>query len=226
MIKGRRAILMASALVAIYTPAEAAIEIDSQSAAQAVVMQNSDVTYKAKPVLPQGVPIYPNLLQQVPGQMGDVTTEIPSIEGMLPLKDEVVIKDLDSIQVQYGWFGDRVRLEDVEQDLIKFWEEVKEKKGWKDDEMRYRVQFKANFRSVGTGGGVAATGSATSSGGLSGGAGTLGIFPGFSSTLTDHHFIIKIYHIKEEEKYGLSRWLYDPKTNKWTQQITEKGTRK
>jgi hypothetical protein len=215
-------ILVAPVLIALCTPAEAALDVDSQSAAQAVVVQNSDVTYKTKPVLPQGMPVYPNLLQQIPGQMGDVTSEVPIIEGMFPFKGEVIVRGPDAVQVQYGWFGDRVRLEDIERDLIKFWEEVKEKKGWKDDEMRYRVQFKANFRSVGTGGGVVATGSTASSGGLSGGAGTLGILPGFSSTLTDHHFIIKIYHIKLAEKEKVSRWLYDTTTNKWTKQVTDK----
>lgn len=131
---------------------------------------------------PLNLPIYPNLLQQVPGHVGDATKEMPNFEGMLPLTNEKV----RDVVVNYGWCLDRVRLEDVEIDLIKFWKKAYTEKGWSPEEMRYRVQYKMNFRAVGTGGGV--TGGIVGVNGGStqyGGTGSVGMLPGWASTLTD-----------------------------------------
>lgn len=179
----------------------------SNSAAQSVLMNQTK--YEASHLLPQAIPLYPNYLQQVPGMIADVTNEIPAIVGLQPLKTEKVVREKDSVRVKYGWFGDRVRLEDVERDLIDFWIQIATETGWKEEEMRYRVQMKQNYRSVGTGGGVVASGNAVSSGGLSGGSGSVGILPGFNSTLTDPHFIIKIYHVFVPD------WEFDVSSKEW-----------
>lgn len=149
--------------------------------------------------LPGTMPVYPYLLQQIPGQVGDITADkqmMFNIDGLLPLTNEKIVRAKDSVQVKYGWFMDRIRLEDIEQDLINFLERTIEKKGWKLEEIRYRVQYKQNQRAVGSGGG--ATGNITAlNGGSSqyGGGGSMGMLPGWASTLADHHFILKLYRV-------------------------------
>ena len=144
--------------------------------------------------LPSNIPVYPYLLQQIPGSVGDVTKEMPNFYRMLPLLNEKVV----GINVKHGWLIDRTRLEDIEVDLIKFWKETAEKMNWPIDQMRYRIQYKMNYRSFGSGGGTSGGISAINGGGNPyGGAGSAGIFPGISSTVTDPIYIIKIYKISE-----------------------------
>lgn len=186
--------------VAAIVVAGAIIVTPYQSSAFSTNIQSINMSQSAPLMLPAVPPMYPNLLQQVPGTIGDFTKEMPKFSEIKPLLEEEVMDKEDSVQTQYGWFADRIRLEDIEQDLLKFWQKVKSEKNWSPQEMRYRVFYKMNFRSVGVGGGVSGGGSAISSDGIRGGFGSGSILPGFNSTLTDPHFIIKIYHIRVGEK--------------------------
>ena len=142
----------------------------------------------------QSQPIYPYLLQMVPGVIADVTKEMPLYDLIQPLKTERVIRAITF----NGNIFDRIRMEDVEQEVLDHLSAVMSKFGVKTTEqIRYKVRFKMSSRTIGSGGGGGG-----SVAGFGGGANPVAygsnasIMPGIAVNTADPQFVISYYLVK------------------------------
>jgi len=139
----------------------------------------------------QSQPIYPYLLQMIPGVIADVTKEMPLYDVIKPLTTEKIVKAVTF----NGTIFNRIRMEDVEQEVMDHIQGVMNKFGVTSTErIRYKVRFKMSSRTVGSGGGAGG-----SMAGFGGGMNPLAygsnasIMPGIAVNTADPQFIISYY---------------------------------
>lgn len=154
-------------------------------------------TYADEPrQLPIPVPVFPNPIPLIQGgRVGDITISLPGFAyvGLRPLEQRDRVLDL---VVKSGSVFDRVRLEDIELDVIKFYKKTIKGKKWNETRVRYAVQYKDSAVGAGIGGG--GTGSISSLGnGVTavGGTESLAVLPGYVRSTADPAYIIKLYLI-------------------------------
>ena len=151
-------------------------------------------TYAEEPrQLPLPVPIFPPVIPLIQGgRVGDVTKGLPEFAyvGLRPIGPGDKVVDL---VVNKGCVFGRVRLEDIELDLIKFYKETIEKKKWNETRVRYAVQYKDSAMGAGIGGGGSA--SISNIAGSQGVTGALAILPGYNRSTADPMYILKLYLI-------------------------------
>lgn len=186
-------ILMMSglALAGDITKAEAA----SLSGAEAVIL--------SAPNYLQAQPIYPYLLQMVPGVIADVTNNMPIPDVIQPLRIEVDKQGVPlptnekyvKVKTFNGWVWDRIRMEDVEEEVISHVPAVMKKFGVKTTErLRYRIGMKMSSRTIGSGGGAGGTVA-----GFGGGTNPLAygsnasVMPAVAVNTADPQFVIRYY---------------------------------
>ena len=147
----------------------------------------------------QPQPIYPYLMQLIPGVVGDVTDrpEMPTFDVIQPLaKTDRVIK------VAFWTRGGRImgfsRLEDFDTDLLNLVQNAMDTFGQTDtSRIRFKVLFKMSVKTIGVGGGGGgsmASGTNASIPILYGA--NASILPGLAVNTSDPKFIIKMYLIK------------------------------
>ncbi|OGM09274.1 hypothetical protein A2Z67_05025 [Candidatus Woesebacteria bacterium RBG_13_36_22] len=170
----------------------------TQSQSQSQSMSNTQIIEDTKQFLgaPQVIPMPIPLIQG--GRVGDVTAQVVLFDiPALPYKGEKVKRVL---KVVSGSIFDRVRLEDIEEDLLDAFKGIVDKYGSKDfnlAKVRYLVQYKDSAMGAGVGGG----GSASLSG-IGGGTNPLGygatgaILPGYTRSTADPTYIIKFFEIQ------------------------------
>jgi hypothetical protein len=128
-------------------------------------------------------------MQNIPilqsGRIGDFTNAIPKIKGLkkLDINTDVIIKVL---AVYDGFALWRIRLEDVEEDLIE------NAANYQGENIRYSVRFKDSITSASFGAGGGAT--ASMDNGLIGGASTGSV--GYSQSTANPQFIITFYEVE------------------------------
>jgi hypothetical protein len=147
----------------------------------------------------QGQPIYPYLLQIIPGVVGDVTDreEMPKFANLLPLgKEDKVVK------VIYYTRGGRIfgfsRLEDFDSDLLNLIPEAaKQLKQQDTSKIRFKVLFKMSSKTIGAnlGAGGATAGFGGGVNPTAWGSNGAGI-ASFAVNTADPKFIIKFYLIQ------------------------------
>lgn len=142
----------------------------------------------------QPQPIYPYMLQLIPGVVGDATRDMAIFDAVKVLTTEKVIK----VVTFNGWCFDRIRLEDVEKEVIANLSKAMEKLGTKTaDTVRFRVKYKMSSRTIGSGGGGGG-----SMAGFGGGANPMAyganasIMPGIAVNTADPQFIISFYLVR------------------------------
>lgn len=159
---------------------------------EAIAYSSSGYQY----LMPQ--PIYPYLLQMLPGVVGDATKEMPQFDLIQPLTTEKIVK----VVTFNGWCLDRIRLEDVEKEVLEHLTAVMKKFGVNSTErIRYRVKFKMSSRTIGSGGGGGG-----SVAGFGGGTNPLAygsnasIMPAIATNTADPQFIISYYLLPLEKQ--------------------------
>jgi hypothetical protein len=126
------------------------------------------------------------------GRVGDVTAQMPKFAyaGLKPLgKDDAVL----DLKVKSGSIFDRVRLEDIELDLIAFYKDTA--KTWNPSKIRYLVQYKDSASGFGIGGGIGGGGSGITNGGV-GAQGVGAILPSAGRSTADPQYILKLFLIQ------------------------------
>ena len=144
----------------------------------------------------------------VPGVIADVTNNMPIPGAIQPLKLEVDAKGIPlptnekyvKVMTFNGWMWDRIRMEDVEEEVISHIPAVMKKFGVTTTErLRYRVGMKMSSRTIGSGGGgggsVAGFGGGTNP--LSYGS-NASVMPAVAVNTADPQFVIR-YYLKTEE---------------------------
>ena len=174
-----------------YSPPKTITNTASEAGAFAVI--NSSPNYL------QAQPIYPYLLQMIPGVVGDVTDreEMPSFANINPLKKTDKVYKVISY-TRGGRIAGFSRLEDFDADLLSLIPTAISKFGQKDAiRIRYKILFKMSVKSIGSGGGGGG-----SMGGFGGGTNPIAygtnasIMPAIAVNTSDPKFIIKFYLIK------------------------------
>jgi hypothetical protein len=156
------------------------------------------------PMQPQ--PIYPYLLQMIPGVIADVTKDMPRYD-IIDAYDKT--KDLVVKSITYnGNIFDRIRLEDVKQEVLDRLPSAMKKLGAKTyDQVRFDVTLKMSSRTIGAGSGGGGTVS-----GFGGGINPLAygsnasIMPAIAVNTADPQFQITYYLIKLEKKETRLLW--------------------
>jgi hypothetical protein len=175
----------------------------SQAGALGIGAAENNTTFISPNIPLQAQPIYPYLLQMVPGVVADVTKDMPVPDAIQPLKDERYVK----VTTFNGWCLDRIRMEDVEAEVIDHIPAVMKKFGVTTTErLRYRIGMKMSSRTIGSGGGGGG-----SVAGFGGGANPLAygsnasIMPAIAVNTADPQFVIRYYltPIPLEKKAGL-----------------------
>ncbi len=115
-------------------------------------LNNWSQVYYTAPNYLQPQPIYPYLLQMVPGVVADVTKEMPLydiIQAYDKTKDRVI-----KAKTYNGWFWDRIRLEDIKQEVLDRLPGAMKALGAKSySEIRFDITLKMSSRTIGSGGG-------------------------------------------------------------------------
>jgi hypothetical protein len=160
----------------------------SDASAGAVAIVESSSQYQ------QPQPIYPYMLQLIPGVIGDATRDMAIFDVVQVLTTEKVVK----VVTFNGWCLDRVRLEDVEKEVINNLPNAMKKLGVDATErIRFRVKYKMSSRTIGSGGGGGG-----SVAGFGGGTNPLAygsnasIMPAVAVNTADPQFVISYYLIK------------------------------
>jgi len=157
----------------------------------------SPTTYSNEPrQLPVPVFVFPNPIPLIQGgRVGDITASLPGFAyvGLRPIgKDDKVL----DLVVKSGSVFDRVRLEDIELEVIKFYKKTIEGKKWNETRVRYAVQYKDSAMGAGIGGGGSSSVSGLGNGATAvGGTGSLAVLPGYTRSTADPAYIIKLYLI-------------------------------
>ena len=173
----------------------------AQSQSQSGAISGAEGVSVVQSPLPylQSQPIYPYLLQMVPGVVGDVTDrpEMPNFYQVKPL-----MKTDEVVKVVYYTRGGRIagfsRLEDFDTDLINLIPTAMSELGQNDtSKIRFKVLFKMSVKSIGMGGGAG--------GGLAGATNAnipnlwganASVLPAVAVNTSDPRFILKFYLIK------------------------------
>jgi len=145
--------------------------------------------------------INPIIIPLIHGRVGDTTSTLPNFAMVKPYRGEPIVK----VKVFNGCLFDRVRLEDLESDVIcyykvligqekRWWEAEARGKGWDSAKIRFAVHFKDSQMGAGVGGGGNLGGSTMTGGnGMAGGG---AILPGYSRSTADPQYIIKFYLVQ------------------------------
>jgi len=193
MILALTLVLMLSFTGVAFADSEADAKSKASAGADAnAFIQNNDAQQFIG--LPTNFPMPIPLIQG--GKVGDITAQLPKFAylGLTPLSKDDKVVDL---KVRLGSIFDRVRLEDIELDLISFYNKIAGKGKWDPKKMRYLVQYKDSAMGAGIGGGASAGGSAINGGASQfGGAGTLSVLPGYSRSTADPLYVLKLYLIE------------------------------
>jgi hypothetical protein len=172
--------------------------VKSQNDSGAVAVIQSYPNY----IQPQ--PIYPYLLQMLPGVVGDATKEMPQFDIIQPLTTEKIVK----VITFNGWCLDRIRLEDVEKEILEHLSVVIKRFGVSSTErIRFRVKYKMSSRSIGAnlGGGGAAAGFGGGANPIAWGSNGSGL-GAITTNTADPQFVISYYLIPLDKK---ERVLYE-----------------
>jgi len=167
-------------------------------AGDATAVAGADVNAQVISISPQQMlqpqPIYPYMLQLIPGVVGDATRDMAIFDAIKVLTTEKVVKVVNL----NGWCFDRIRLEDVEKEILDNLPKAMKELGTKTaDTVRFRVKYKMSSRTIGSGGGGGG-----SMAGFGGGANPLAysanasIMPGVAVNTADPQFIITYYLVK------------------------------
>lgn len=160
-------------------------------------MNNWTQTYISErelPTAPQVVPPVVPLIQG--GRIGDVTGQIARFAiAAKPYNGEPVVKILRIVK---GSIFDRVRLEDVEKDLLNAYGKLVPNSGDLDPKkIRYVVQYKDSAMGTGLSMGGAGNVSALNGGSSAyGGSGSVGTGIGYSRSTADPAYIIKFFLVE------------------------------
>ncbi len=175
--------------------------------------QNINMQFQDTRELPAALPIIPQVIPLIQGgRVGDVTGQV--VKFAIPAKPyngELVVEIL---KVRNGSIFDRVRLEDIEVDLLSTYNSLIAGRKWyeedkspnakarknnyaKKENIRYLVQYKDS--AMGTGASIGSTGSVS---GLAGGAanyggtGSVGGTLGYTRSTADPMYIIKFFLVQ------------------------------
>jgi predicted RNA-binding Zn-ribbon protein involved in translation (DUF1610 family) len=155
-------------------------------------MNNWTQTYIAERELPGAIPVIPNPIPLIQGgKVGDITAQIVRFAiAARPYKGEAVVKVLKVVK---GSIFDRVRLEDIEIDLLNAYRALTTN-GTDGKKIRYLVQYKDSAMGAGIGGGGAGSISGLNGGSAAyGGTGSLAVLPGYTRSTADPAYLIKFY---------------------------------
>jgi hypothetical protein len=168
---------------------------------EAIAYSSSGYQY----LMPQ--PIYPYLLQMLPGVVGDATKEMPQFDQVKPLTTEKIVR----VVTFNGWCLDRIRLEDVEKEILEHLSSVMKKFGVDSTErIRFRVKFKMSSRTIGSGGGGGG-----SVAGFGGGTNPLAygsnasIMPAIAVNTADPQFVISYYLLPLEKQESKAKVIWE-----------------
>jgi len=175
----------------------------SQAGALGIGAAENNTTFISPNIPLQAQPIYPYLLQMVPGVVADVTKDMPIPDAIQPLRLEVDKQGVPlptneryvKVTTFNGWVWDRIRMEDVEEEVISHIPAVMKKFGVKTTErLRYRIGMKMSSRTIGSGGGAGGTVA-----GFGGGTNPLAygsnasVMPAVAVNTADPQFVIRYY---------------------------------
>lgn len=176
-------ILVLSLMLALPTMVFAGSSSDASAGAVAIV--------ESVPNYLQPQAIYPYMLQLIPGVVGDATRDMAIFDVVKVLTTEKIVKVL----TYNGWCWDRIRLEDIEKEILGNLPAVMKKFGVDSTErIRFRVKYKMSSRTIGSGGGGGG-----SVAGFGGGANPLAygsnasIMPAIAVNTADPQFVISYY---------------------------------
>lgn len=157
-------------------------------------MNNWVQTFEDKRELPNALPVIPQVIPLIQGgRVGDVTGQVVKFAiAAKPYNGELVVRIL---KVVNGSIFDRVRLEDVEEDLLKVYIKLSQKVDGK--KVRYIVQYKDS--AMGSGLSLGGAGSISGlNGGSStyGGTGSVGTGVGYTRSTADPQYILKFFLVE------------------------------
>lgn len=155
----------------------------------------------------ENTPFFPMVLPMIQGgKVGDITDQLPNIGGMKKLvvpyvreNGERKIVDAgetinpDKVTTYNGWFMDRICLEDLIPDIVKYYRKA-QNSGWDPAKMRYRVYYKDKAKSNGAQIGGAGGASGVAGNGVSG-QGSAGLTLGYASSWADPMYVIMVCEI-------------------------------
>ncbi len=134
-----------------------------------------------------GVGVY--VPSMVPGQVLDVTKMLFLPVGLKPMAGHDSYVETITFN---GWCLDRVRLEDLAQDLLKYYRELSGK--WAEpSQIRVQVWFKGQTKGIGgSGGGSSGLGAIQGAQAISGGVAGL---TGYSTSYQDPQYVVVFYRL-------------------------------
>jgi len=173
---------------------------DSEASAVLILEQSTTSTVIDPRELPGPIGVFPNPISLIQGgRVGDVTGQIVkfAIPATPYTSSDKVIRVLKIVK---GSILDRVRLEDIEIDLLDGFKSIVKKYGSKDfnlAKVKYLVQYKDSAMGAGIGGGSSGTISGLNGGSAAyGGTGGLAVLPGYTRSTVDPMYIIKFFLVE------------------------------
>lgn len=192
-------LLLALVIVfAMSVPAFAGSSADATATALTVIEQTEVSIVNDPRELPGAIPYIPQVVPLIQGgRVGDVTGQVVKFSiAAKPYNGELVIKVL---KVVNGSIFDRVRLEDIETDLLNAYAGLVEKADKKSDpkKIRYLVQYKDSTMGTALGAGGAGSISGLNGGSAAyGGTGSIGTGIGYARSTADPMYIIKFFLVE------------------------------
>jgi hypothetical protein len=186
---------------------------DSTSMGVGIAGASNETIFTSPNIPLQPQPIYPYLLQMLPGVVEDVTRFCPKngLVDMLEPGDRYY-----KVKTYNGWFWDRIRLEDIEGEVLdRLPDAIKELGARNASDVRFKIRLKMSSRTIGSGGGGGGT-----LAGYGGGTNPLAygsnasILPAIAVNTADPQFVISFYLVippsgkkaSMEEQYKKSGW--------------------
>lgn len=196
----KKLILALVMVLALSIPAFADTTADANAiAGPAIASLNFAPTYNTvdQREFPGAIPIIPQVIPLIQGgRVGDVTGQVVKFAiAAKPYNGEMVLKVL---KVVNGSIFDRVRLEDIEEDLLSAVNDLsKDKSTDGGKKIRYLVQYKDSAMGVGLNAGGAASISGINGGSTNyGGTGSTAVGIGYTRSTADPQYIIKFFLIQ------------------------------
>ena len=188
-------LFLALIMVLMFASLSYAVGAVSISDAQALAGAGSISSVESPPVFTPPQNIYPYLLQQVPGEVKDVTDGMPTFKDIKPLqKTDPVVK-----AVHYsrgGRIAGFTRVDDVDEDLIALIPKAMKALGQNNlANIRYRLWLKPSNQAWGTGGGGGGSAQGISNSPIAWG-GNGSVMPGTAVTTVNPRIVIKFFLIQ------------------------------
>ena len=154
---------------------------------------NKDIHYLMDNlIVPSIFPISP---PQTPGPFGPFMGDYMPVFAAVKAYDKNNKEEVVAIESFNGWVLDRIRLEDVQKEVLKHLPEVVSKWGEKEKtNIRFWVFYKSSVFGAGTSGGINGVASALQ--GASGVGGGAAILPGVNRSTVDPSFVVYYYLVK------------------------------